>query len=86
MGISEILASIDREIAQLKQARGLLASSSSREPGRNAGRSKKAPAKAIAVKTATRKKRRLSPEGRKRIAEAQKQRWEAQKKAAAGQK
>jgi hypothetical protein len=85
MGISEILASIDRDIAQLKQARELLTAGSSR--GKAIGRPKKAGAKAAIAKTVRRKKRTLSPEGRRRIAEAQKQRWAAQKKAtAAGQK
>jgi hypothetical protein len=36
-----------------------------------------------AAKPAKKKKRNLSPEGRKRIAEAVKRRWAAQKKAAA---
>jgi hypothetical protein len=86
MAIAEILASIDREIAYLKQARELLAAGSSRRSEKIASTSKKAAAKTTA-KAAKRKKRVLTPEGRKRIAEAQKQRWEAQKKAAvAGQK
>jgi hypothetical protein len=33
-----------------------------------------------------RKKRNLTPEGRKRIAEAQKRRWDARRKAVAGAK
>jgi hypothetical protein len=37
----------------------------------------------VAAKPARKKKRNLSPEGRKRIAEAVKRRWAAQKKAAA---
>ncbi|HZP04386.1 MAG TPA: hypothetical protein VFB43_05750 [Terracidiphilus sp.] len=80
MAIAEILASIDRQIAQLKQARALLDGDSPR-PGRRAGTSKRA-ANAI-TKPGRRKKRALSPEGRKRIAEAQKKRWEAQRKASA---
>ncbi len=71
MGISEILSQIDREIALLQQARALLAG-----PGAQA---KKA-AVAAAAKPA-KKKRRLSPEGRRRIAEAVKRRWAEQKKA-----
>lgn len=73
MGVSEILAQIDREIAQLEQARTLLgggAAPRKRGPGRPP---KKAGAK---------KKRNLSPEGRRRIAEAVKRRWAEQKKAA----
>ncbi len=74
MGVLEILAEIDREIAQLQQARALLA-----------GKAAPAPKKAAAAPSAkkkTRKKRNLTPEGRKRIAEAVKRRWAEQKKAA----
>ena len=72
MGISEILAQIDREIAQLQQARAILT-------GEKAPRKVKGAA-AVNPKTG-RKKRNLTPEGRKRIAEAVKRRWEKQKKA-----
>lgn len=75
MGVSDILAHIDREIAQLQQARALLA-------GGSAAAAKKAVA-APAVKIAKKKKRNLTPEGRKRIAEAVRRRWAEQKKAAA---
>ena len=76
MGVSDILAQIDREIAQLQQARALLA-------GESATAAKKAAA-APAVKTSRKKKKRnLTPEGRKRIAEAVRRRWAEQKKAAA---
>ena len=72
MGISEILAQIDKEIAQLQKARTLL-------EDKAAPRAKKA-AVAPAPKKTT-KKRNLTPEGRKRIAEAVKRRWAEQKKA-----
>lgn len=75
MGVSEILTQIDREIAHLKQARSLLASMAA--PG-----SKKKAKDAPAAKKAGKKKRKLSAEGRKRIAEAVKKRWAEQKKAA----
>jgi hypothetical protein len=75
VGVSEILAQIDRDIAQLQHARALLAGKTS--PAR-----KKAAA-ASADRKAVKKKRNLSPEGRKRIAEAVKRRWAEQKKAAA---
>lgn len=74
MGVAEILIQIDREIAQLQQARALLGGSAS------------APARKTAAAPAKRggkKKRNLTPEGRKRIAEAVKRRW-ARQKAAAG--
>jgi len=79
VGISEIVDQIDREIAQLQQVRALLA-------GKSASTPKKAAPVPSAKKTGKRKKKRnLTPEGRKRIAEAVRRRWAEQKKAA-GQK
>ena len=77
MGVSEILEQIDREIAQLQQARALLGGKpASTKPKRGA-------AVSSASKPAKRKKKRnLTPEGRKRIAEAVRRRWAEQKKAA----
>jgi len=85
MAVSEILASIDREIAQLQKARAVLEGVSAPAAKKKAGRPRKAAAVVItaAAKPARKKKRNLSPEGRKRIAEAVKRRWAAQKKAAA---
>ena len=78
MGVSEILVEIDREIAQLQQARALLGGGAATQP-------KEAAAAPAAKKPAKKKKKRhLSPEGRKRIAEAAKRRWAAQRKAASG--
>jgi hypothetical protein len=74
VGVSEILAQIDREIAQLQQARALLSGEPAKTP-------KKA-AVVPAAKKPIKKKRNLTPEGRKRIAEAVKRRWAEQKKAA----
>ena len=71
VGVSEILAQIDREIAQLQQARALLNGSSKSQSAKSAGRKARA------------KKRRLTPEGRRRIAEAVKRRWAEQRKRAA---
>ncbi len=76
MGVSEILASVDREIALLKQVRALLVGTAVTAPA-----AKKAKASKPVKKSSAKKKRRLSPEGRKRIAEAVKRRWEAQRKA-----
>jgi hypothetical protein len=89
MAISDILASIDRDIAQLQQARALLSGGNAPVAKRAAGRPKKAvggsrktASVALAVAMpAKKKKRNLSPEGRKRIAEAVKKRWAAQKAA-----
>lgn len=75
MGVAEIIASVDRQIALLEQARALLAGE---KTGKRAGKA------AAAAQPKNKKKRRLTPEGRKRIAEAVKRRWEAQRKAAAG--
>ena len=77
MGVSEILAQIDKEIAQLQQARALLGGKAATAP-------KKASPAPAAKKTVKKrkKKRNLTPEGRKRIAEAVKKRWAEQKKAA----
>ncbi len=90
MGVSDILASVDREIALLKQVRALLSGAAAAAPKKKVGRPKKTaatvtPAAQTSAKKAAkkRKKRNLSPEGRKRIAEAVKRRWEAQRKAAA---
>jgi hypothetical protein len=84
MALSDILASIDGEIAQLQKARALLVGATAPAAKKKAGRPRKIPVDVIAapVKPAKKKKRNLSPEGRKRIAEAVKRRWAAQKKAA----
>jgi len=92
MGVSEILATIDNEIAKLQQARALLSGLGAPVAKKKAGRPKKVAAatkKAAVVAHVSakpekkrRKKRHLSAEGRKRIAEAVKKRWAAQKAAA----
>jgi hypothetical protein len=70
MAIESILAQIDSEIARLTQVRSLLAGSGSSSATER--KTRKAPTKA-------RKSRVLSPEARKRIADAQRKRWAAQK-------
>ena len=79
MGVSEILIQIDREIAQLQQARALLGGGATVAFKKS---KKEAVAAAPAAKTPLKKKRNLTPEGRQRIAEAVKRRWAAQKKTA----
>jgi len=74
VGVKEILYQIDREIAQLQQARALLKGGAATN-GFHANGTKNHGRK---------KSRHLTPEGRKRIAEAQKRRWERERKAAAG--
>ena len=79
MQLSNILAEIDQEIARLEQARTLLAGESA--PAVKKTRRKSADA-GVEGPVKRKKKRNLSPEGRKRIAEAVRRRWELQKKAA----
>ena len=88
MGVSEILATIDQEIAQLQQARALLSGGAAPVAKKKPGRPRKIAVAVIpaAQKPAKRKKRKLSPEGRKRIAEAVKKRWAAQKATTAAPK
>lgn len=72
MSIESILAQLDSEIARLTQVRSLLA---------NSGKvnAKIAQAKAAVKAPKPRRKRVLSPEARKRIADAQRKRWAAQR-------
>lgn len=74
MNTNEIITALDAEIARLQQVRVLLASSSA------AKRRGRPPASNASLKPV--KKRTMSPAGRKRIAEAQRLRWAAQKAAA----
>jgi len=74
MATDSILAQIDAEIARLTHARTLLANTGTIAAKVTSAKTKKAPAKAK-----TRKRRVLSPEARKRIADAQHKRWAAQK-------
>ena len=74
MGVSEILAQIDSEIARLEQARALL----------NGAEKQSRTVASAAPRRVGAKKRNLSPEGRKRIIEAVKRRWAEQKKASPG--
>jgi hypothetical protein len=78
--VSRILAEIDAEIAKLQQARALLAPvPSDTRTGRGRPKGSKNAAARPEVVTKTRK-RKLSPEGRKRIAEAMKKRWAERRK------
>jgi len=71
VGVAEILAQIDREIAQLQRARTLLKSGSNGSNG-NGSRAHSG------------KKRNLTAEGRRRISEAVRRRWARQRKASSG--
>ena len=81
MQLSQILAEIDQEISRLEQARTLLAGDAA--PAVKKTRKTKVAAVSAEAPVKRKKKRNLSPEGRKRIAEAVRRRWELQKKAAA---
>jgi hypothetical protein len=75
MAIDSILALIDAEIASLTEVRSLLASAGKvavTGTGRKTKKAAKAPKKG-------KKRRTLSAEARKRIADAQRKRWAAQK-------
>lgn len=72
MSIETIITEIDAEIARLTQVRSLLAGSRSLNSSRAVNKVGKGT-------TRKRKKRVLSAEARKRIADAQRKRWAAQK-------
>ena len=82
MEVSKIIAEIDAQIAKLQQARVLLSGvetePSVRRPGRPKGSKNASTAAPAAAKKTT--SRKLSPEGRKRIADAMKRRWAERKK------
>ncbi len=82
MDFDQVIQVIDAEIARLQEARAVLAGSGSK---RGPGRPKVATVahKPSATHTAkpVHRKRRLSAEGRKRIADAMRKRWAERKKA-----
>lgn len=80
MDVSQILSAIDAEIARLQEARGAIAAlnGSSPVPAPRRGRPK---GSTNSPDSAQRKrKRNLSPEGRKRIQEAMQRRWAERRK------
>jgi hypothetical protein len=85
MDVSKIIAEIDAKISSLQQARavllGLDESSVASKPRRGRPKGSTNTSKAADAKSAKRK-RNLSPEGRKRIAEAMKRRWAERRKEA----
>jgi hypothetical protein len=78
MNTTDILAQIDAEIANLKQARALIAATAPAAGKTRLHFPTKIPKVAVAK---PKKKRNLTPEGRARIAAAVKARWAAQRKA-----
>jgi len=77
MDVKKIVAEIDGEIARLQQARAALIGIGGVSTGKRRGRPK---GSTNAPKSGKRKKRNLSPEGRKRIADAMKRRWAERRK------
>ena len=89
MALTEVLAHIDSEISRLQQARALLtgggstANAAPSKPGRGRPKGSKNSATATAAEAKPAKtKRKLSPEGRKAIADAMKRRWAERRKQA----
>jgi len=78
--VSRIIAEIDAQISKLQQARAVLAGTTAPAVRTGRGRPKGSKnAASVAPATAPRK-RKLSPEGRKRIADAMKKRWAERRK------
>ena len=79
MNVSAIISSIDAELSRLQQARALLAGPV--VPIKRRGRPKNSEIRLAPAKPAKKvaKKRTMSPEGRARVAAAQKARWAAVK-------
>ncbi len=80
MDFNRVIQEIDAEISRLQHARTVLTGGgTTRSAGRPKAASVKQKAAVPAAKTKKRK-RRLSPEGRKRIADAMRKRWAERKK------
>ena len=80
MDFHRLVQEIDSEISRLQQARALLVGEpTKRGPGRPKARGTRVAAAVAPIKSAKRK-RRLSPEGRKRIADAMRKRWAERRK------
>jgi len=78
--VSRIIAEIDAQISKLQQARALLAGTTAPAARSGRGRPKGSKKTVAAVAPAPARKRKLSPEGRKRIADAMKKRWAERRK------
>jgi hypothetical protein len=87
LAITDVIAQIDAEIAKLQQAKQLLSGAAPAKSGRGRPKGSKnaTTLAAVAAAPAATKsaKRKLSPEGRKAIAEAMKRRWAEKRKQAA---
>jgi hypothetical protein len=79
VALSSIITEIDAEIAKLQQARTVLTGSQTASTGRGRPKGSKN-IKTVAAPAKRAAKRKLSPEGRKRIADAMKKRWADRRK------
>jgi len=82
MEVSRIIAEIDAQIFKLRQARELLADTTA-TTGKKPGRPKGSKNSKTAPSAAAPRKRKLSAQGRKNIADAMKRRWAERRKLAA---
>lgn len=84
MALSDVIAHIDAEIANLQQVKLMLSGAAAPKSGRGRPKGSKnaSTLSAAAAKspTAPKAKRKLSPEGRKAIADAMKRRWAERRK------
>ena len=85
MNTVEILAYVDEEIVRLEQVKALLngqppEKAAKGKPGPKPGKKAGSAVKVIAIKATGTRKRKMSAEGRARIAAAQKARWAAANK------
>lgn len=80
MEVHQIVKELDQEIAQLKEARALLAGDGA-APRRRGRPAKSAAPAAPSAPAAKKRTVRLSAAGRRRISEALKRRWAAHRKA-----
>jgi hypothetical protein len=78
--VSRIIAEIDAQISKLQQARALLAGTTVTATRAGRGRPKGSKNAASGAPATAPRKRKLSPEGRKRIADAMKKRWAERRK------
>jgi hypothetical protein len=87
LAISEVIAHVDAEILKLQQVRAMLLGGSTPAPkagrGRPKGSKNATTIAAAAAPVSAKSKRKLSPEGRKAIADAMKLRWAERRKTAA---
>jgi hypothetical protein len=81
MDFHRLVQEIDSEISRLQQARALLTGEpTKRGPGRPKAAAATHKVASSAAAKRGKRKRRLSPEGRKRIADAMRKRWAERKK------